>query len=226
MADGRVDMVPFDMVAGYRHKMNDGSFLEVVDYKSAHSVDVVFDSGFTTSAMSFNIRNGSVKDKLRPSIYGVGFIGDGIYGSNNNGKKTAAYKKWFEMIRRCYDHSGYQVENSSYVGCSVCSEWHNFQNFAEWFYSQENSQCDDIELDKDSISDGNKVYSPDLCLLISKRENIIASKAAHASLVSPSGDIVSFFNISQFCRDNGLSQPNITSVLNGRRKSHKGWRKP
>lgn len=218
-------MIPFDMVCGYRHKMNDGSHLEVVSYNNAHNVCVVFDSGFETTAKSFNIRNGGVKDKLRPSIYGVGFIGDGDYKAVNKGITTTAYKKWFQMIRRCYDYDGFQLKNPTYIGCKVCDEWHNFQNFAKWFYSQENSLNDDFELDKDLILDGNKTYSPDLCSILSRHDNIIASRAMSYSMISPKGEVVSFFNMSEFCRDNNLSQPNVTAVIKGRRKSHKGWRK-
>jgi hypothetical protein len=45
-------------------------------------------------------------------------------------------------------------------------------------------------------------------------------------LKSPSGKIISGRNINQFCKDNNLNHSHITSVLNGKRKHHKGWTKP
>jgi len=45
-------------------------------------------------------------------------------------------------------------------------------------------------------------------------------------LKSPSGEIISGKNIGQFCRENNLSHPHITSVLNGKRKHHRGWTHP
>ncbi len=40
------------------------------------------------------------------------------------------------------------------------------------------------------------------------------------------GELIEVSNLSKFCRDNNLSQGNMSSVLTGKRKSHKGYRKP
>lgn len=71
------------------------------------------------------------------------------------------------MLRRCYDKE-FQLKNKSYQGCTVCEEWHNFQNFAEWFYQ---NYFDGACLDKDLLCCGNKTYSPDKCCLITRSLN-------------------------------------------------------
>lgn len=43
-------------------------------------------------------------------------------------------------------------------------------------------------------------------------------------LLSPDGEIYEGTNITKFCQEHELCKENITAVLNGRRKSHKGWR--
>lgn len=48
--------------------------------------------------------------------------------------------------------------------------------------------------------------------------------AKHCKLLSPSGEIVEIFNMSHFCKDNNLSIGHLSSVVNGNRPHHKGWR--
>lgn len=114
------------------------------------------------SAIKTNVINPS-----RVSCYGVGFIGQGVYNT-----KCAAYQKWVRMLQRCYDLC-YQETNPAYKGCIVCEEWHNFQNFAKWFYSQPNHQSKNFQLDKDLTLIGNKTYCPEYCSLVPKEINSI-----------------------------------------------------
>lgn len=44
-----------------------------------------------------------------------------------------------------------------------------------------------------------------------------------ATLISPEGKEVKIKNISEFCRQNGLSNQGVYSIIKGRTKSHKGW---
>ena len=45
-------------------------------------------------------------------------------------------------------------------------------------------------------------------------------------LKSPSGDIVSVHNITEFSKQNSLNKSHISGVLSGKRKSHLGWTLP
>ena len=42
-------------------------------------------------------------------------------------------------------------------------------------------------------------------------------------LLNPSGDVITFYNLSRFCRENSLSVGNINLVLSGKRSHHKGY---
>lgn len=59
----------------------------------------------------------------------------------------------------------------TYKECYVCEEWHNFQNFAQWY--NENKWTDELPLvpDKDILIKGNKEYSPNTVLLLDQRLN-------------------------------------------------------
>lgn len=45
------------------------------------------------------------------------------------------------------------------------------------------------------------------------------------TLVSPTGEVISGRNISQFCREYNLNQAHLSKVINGKRNSHAGYRR-
>jgi len=201
---------------------NFGQF-KVLNYTNANSVEIEFlDTGYKTIAEASQIRRGEVKDKLSPTVYGVGFFGDGEHKAIIKGKMSKPYSTWMNMISRCYT-AKYQVKQPTYIGCSVAVEWHDFQNFAEWF---EINYVEGYHLDKDCKIEGNKIYSPENCLFVSRKENNIKAHAKHYIFTSPKGERVDIYNLAEFCRENGLSQSSMYSVAFGKRNHHKQWVKP
>lgn len=77
------------------------------------------------------------------------------------------------MMRRAYSDQ-FHTKSPSYKEVTVCEEWHNFQNFAKWYdenyYEVEGER---MELDKDILVKGNKIYSPKKCIFVPQRINIL-----------------------------------------------------
>jgi hypothetical protein len=120
-----------------------------------------------------HIKNGGVNNPYFLSVCGVGFLGEGIYKSINNKKISTVYSKWNSMIERCYSNK-VQKNQPSYKGCSVCTEWHNFQVFAKWFEENYDPEImDGWHLDKDILIKGNKIYSPETCCFVPDEVNTI-----------------------------------------------------
>ena len=67
-----------------------------------------------------------------------------------------------------------QEKQPSYIGCLVDEEWHNFQNFAEWF---EDNYVEGWHLDKDILIKGNKIYSPETCCFVPLEINSLFTKS-------------------------------------------------
>ena len=70
----------------------------------------------------------------------------------------------------------------SYKDCEVCEEWHNFQNFAKWY--DENYyevKGEKTQIDKDILIKGNKIYSPDKCLFVPQKINLLFVKGSGGS---------------------------------------------
>ena len=104
------------------------------------------------------------------SVFGVGYRGVGEYRVSTQGKHTAGYRTWRAILCRAYD-TAYQNKQPTYKGCYVCEDWHNFQNFADWYYKQPNNSTKGFAIDKDLIVLGNKVYGPKECSLVPQAIN-------------------------------------------------------
>ena len=104
---------------------------------------------------------------------GLGFIGIGEYNSKEH---KIAYAKWRAMLQRCINPMA-DKSTESYVECEVCDKWMNFQNFAKWYYENEYSCCNEtLCVDKDILIHGNKLYSPNTCILVPQRINLLFIK--------------------------------------------------
>ena len=154
---------------------NCGSFT-VLEYFSANRITVRFtETGATRTCDSKAVLSGGVKDLLKPTVYGVGFIGDGEYTSTcpNTGKNMRSYVVWKDILRRCYSHKE-REKFRTYDGCTVAEIWHNYQNFAQWYNIQVGNDMG-YQVDKDILHKGNREYSPDNCCLVPKHLNILTA---------------------------------------------------
>jgi hypothetical protein len=154
-----------------------GSLMRIVEYKNAEDVLVRFiKNGNLVHTQYDNFKKGVVKNVYDKTILNVGCIGEGKHKATVNRKVTQKYEVWDNMIRRCYDEK-FHEKHSTYRDCTVCDEWHNFQNFAAWYdenyYSIEEER---MHLDKDILIKGNKVYSPDTCIFVPQRINVLFVK--------------------------------------------------
>ena len=96
-------------------------------------------------------KNGKFHNPYAITVYNKGCIGN-VTTKNEN---YIAYRIWSDMLCRCYTN-----RYPTYKDCSVCDEWLCFEFFLEWF--KENYykiNCETINLDKDILIKGNKIYS-------------------------------------------------------------------
>ena len=93
-------------------------------------------------------------------VYGVG-IND-VY---EKVRHSECYKKWLSILYRCY-HSTQKEHSKSYNSCVVCDEWLYLSKFKQWFDNPENGFIKGYEIDKDLLSNGSKIYSPDTCCFL------------------------------------------------------------
>lgn len=123
-----------------------------------------------------NLKMGNIKNTYLPTVYSIGYLGEGEFKPTFKGKRTKEYSTWQGMLQRCYDEK-FNNRHISYKKCEVCEEWHCFQNFAEWFYENYRPEImQGWQLDKDILVKGNKIYSPETCCFLPQRINKLLTK--------------------------------------------------
>ena len=154
--------------AGEKNTNNFGSEIVISRYENPKDIDVYFPEYNWTAKNVYcsNFVRGKIKCPYEPRLCNVGYLGEGKYTTHH-----PAYKTWVYMIRRCYDTKS-SYNRPTYENCSVCNEWHNFQNFAEWYennyYEIDN---DKMQLDKDILIKNNNIYSSDTCCFVNHTIN-------------------------------------------------------
>ena len=190
---------------GDTFKTNNFGDVVVIEKINANEVIVTFiDTGTTVTVCPSQLANGRIRDRYKPVIAGVGFSGVGKYSRVKNRKTNAV---WIRILKVCHCN-----EKKRY---SVCSEWHNFQNFAEWYESNKPN----IEGRVTLIPTDNH-YSPDTCYFDTKSPK--SSHKAHC-FVSPGGVEKFITNRAEQCRDNKLDYSSMLAVKSGDLKQYKGW---
>lgn len=174
--------------AGDIFKTNEGGSVTVVEYRDSTSVVIEHNDDFRHRAVvpAAQLRSGSVKNPYIAKIYGVGYVGVGNHKTAINGKDTPAYKSWCAMLRRAYSPESH-ARAPSYRDVTVCSEWLNFQVFAEWWASQPHSRSENFELDKDLRIGGSREYSPAACSFVPGAVNRLIGKQRSGSGDLPQG---------------------------------------
>lgn len=166
-----------EIIVGDIFKTNEGGSVTVIEVIMPSKLVVKFNCPYEHKRVvsRHHLINGVVKNPYRPSNYGVGFIGSGLHKlKGSDGKPARCSTMWRNMLKRCYNNSSLSA-SPSYVGCTVHPDWHNYQVFSEWYYSQE-FKGEGYELDKDILVRENKVYSPETCAIIPEDINRLLFK--------------------------------------------------
>ena len=152
-----------------------GSKMKIIGYNSPYDITVEFEDGYIEKGRYDVFKRGAILNWNDKFVLGVGYKGKGEYKLKENGKDTFLYTEWHSMLARCYNKNQ-QLKNktSSYKNCIVCEEWYNFQNFCEWWESNYYEiKGEKMRLDKDVLYKNNKVYSPDTCIIVPERINMV-----------------------------------------------------
>lgn len=162
---------------GETKENNFGTLMKIVEYNRCLDITVEFQDEYKTKVHTTysNFNKGSVKNPYDKSVYGVGYIGIGKYNvaKNESDDWKTRYSAWRNLIGRVYsEKTGYR--HIPYIGCEVCKEWHNYQNFAEWYETHMYQVgTERMHIDKDIIVEGNKIYSPETCIIVPQSINEI-----------------------------------------------------
>jgi hypothetical protein len=163
--------------------------------------------------------------KRNKLVYGVG-VNDADYVTqprDKNGKKRKCpfYRAWSNMLLRAYSPK-YHALHPTYIGVTVCEQWHSFMAFRAWMQTQ---VWEGKQLDKDILHPGKKVYSPENCIFVTPQINTLLTDRAADRGAYPIG--VSW--------NKGVKKYEAYLTINGKKKrigyftdpyeAHLAWRK-
>mgnify|MGYP004457311729 CR=1 FL=1 len=168
---------------------NEGCVMRIVEYNNCDDIIIQFEDEYKYRLHTKykHFKNGQCKNPYFASVFGHGYWGVDV---NGNVPKTAElkegklcatqeYQKWQNMLQRCFDNK-YKEKYPTYKGVICCERWLCFTNFLEDFeiLKQEYNWSNDekLNLDKDILNKGNKIYSLENCVLVPNWINMLFTK--------------------------------------------------
>ena len=173
MSKNKIDRI------GETNISNEGCVMQIVEYNNALDIVIEFqdEHKYRTHTDYQAFKKGECKNPFFPSVFGHGYLG---VDKNSNVPKTKEFKdgkwhntweynKWQSMLQRCFDNK-LKEKHPTYKDTACCERWLCFANFLEdlEILKQEyNWNVDEkLNLDKDILHKGNKIYSLENCILV------------------------------------------------------------
>lgn len=148
---------------GERHLTNENYWVQILEYEDTSNCTIKFDEGHIIKNVTYaQIKTGSIKNPYHFSVFGVGYLGVGVHVSRINDKITKSYQTWKSILEKCYCKNKL-LYFPTYKDVTVCEEWHNYQNFAQWFYE---NYKEGLSLDRNLLAKGSKMFSSETCAFI------------------------------------------------------------
>jgi len=118
-----------------------------------------------------------------------------------------AYSAWVSMLKRAYNRK-FHEKQPTYVGVTVCEEWHSFRAFRSWWLA---NYRDGFSLDKDMLSVSNREYSPDTCVYVPRWLNNFTEDSGASRGELPIG--------VSFCKQTGRYRSRCCNPIAGKKHS-------
>lgn len=144
--------------------------LTIVEYISSVKVLIRFlNTGNERFARMGDINKREVRDKEAFPVYSFGIMD--IPNELRRGQpEPKEYKIWNRIRQRCYNEN-IQHLNPAYQDVSMSDKFMTYSYFKEWCNTQIGFNQDNWHLDKDILSKGSKIYSPETCCFVPNEIN-------------------------------------------------------
>jgi len=202
-----------NIMVGRKYTNNQGNSLTVLKI-DGRFVSVKFtNTGFVKKVQKHHLREGKAKDPYEPTKYGIACLG------NISNYPSEDYKRWENMIERCYRGGGV----GNYKDSTVCKRWLTFEFFSDDLRKMTNYGKPKMHLDKDLLVPGNKVYSPETCQLIG--DNLNSSKGSFTGCWKATKGSTTIFSTysTEMASLVGVTASSIRMTPDKGKRTHTGW---
>lgn len=141
------------------------------------------------------------------------------------------YDTWKQMLRRAYSEKLHD-KFPTYRDVEVCEEWLKLSNFYSWMSSTDWTDLDGkkMQLDKDFILVGNKVYCPEYCAFIPHKVNSFVKLKPDFAKDLPLGVVENPLSNGRItyeasCQDPFKRYKRYLGYFNTPEEAHEAWRK-
>lgn len=153
-----------------------GTVMKIVEYQRYDDMVVEFQDKHKAKVHTTygNFKRSQVRNPYDKTVYGVGYLGEGKYKVYiDKDHLEPVYNVWRTLLGRVCTEK-HREQFPAYADCEVCKEWLCYQNFAEWWNkNMYHVGTERMHLDKDILVKGNKFYSPETCLIVPQRINML-----------------------------------------------------
>ena len=191
---------------------------------------IAFSDGTKKDVCNVHLDHKNISNPNIPTLFGRGYLGIMDGRTMLNGKRTKEYELWSAIFKRCYSEVALKT-HPSYRGCEIHPTWYSFPQFCADLPQLQNYTLweqggKEYQLDKDIKVKGNKIYSKDTCMFVTKTENIIQRNLTGKTFVGTrlsDGYTEEFVNMKLFAKTNNLYDTCIGRCASGKQGKHKGW---
>lgn len=142
------------------------------------------------------------------------------------------YQMWYDMWSRCRNSNKNRYKY--YKDCKLYEEFKYLSKYIEWLMNEPRFEeftqtCDKIRwnIDKDMKDPNNRNYYPKCMTLTTVSENSIERNKRGGNItpvIATSGNKILLFKSICDARDKGFNRRHISSCINKKRKTHKGYK--
>lgn len=230
---------------GEKFTSNEGYEFIIIEYNNCEDLWIQFEDkyGAKVHTRYQNCRTGQIKNPYHPSVFGccyLGLLSDGSRPktTDGKGKHTREYDVWCNMVERCYS-TKWHNRHPTYKDVTLDENLHCFAYFLEHIHLIPNYEYwlehpnEGVSLDKDIRGKGNKIYSLDTIMFVSKSENSreVAKRYGVRKNVKVQGENIKtsektkvFESMNEAERETGVNHRDISACVNGRRNDAGGYK--
>ena len=186
---------------GFENISFEGYKFHVIEFIDYFNVIIQFDDEYKIKVKTQwkECESGNIRNPYHKSILGVACLG---LDKNNkrpktsiNSIKTREYEVWRGILDRCYNTKSNKYKYYGGKGVRICDRWLVFANFLEDLPQIENydkwkESYKKYHLDKDTKSNGIKIYSPETCIFLTVHDNVVKRNEDNGLPIKPCKKIV------------------------------------